>query len=72
MIQFQITLKQMGRALESETKRQTAGANLDKLIQTLFHHSMTSDEAYYVGEMVRGVDSAIAGKVYIISDTVQI
>ena len=42
-------------------------SNLDKLIQTLFHHSMTSDEAYYVGEMVRGVDSAIAGKVIRIS-----
>ena len=63
MIQFQFTLKQMGRALESEMTRQEAGANLDRLIQALFHHSMTSDEAYYVGEMVRGVDSAIAGKV---------
>jgi mediator of RNA polymerase II transcription subunit 12 len=65
MIQFQFTLKQMGRALGSETTRQTASVNLDKLIQALFRHSMTSDEAYYVGEMVRGIDSAIAGKVFI-------
>jgi len=63
MIQFQFILKQMGRALGSEATRQSASTNLDKLIQALFRHSMTSDEAHHIGEMVRGIDSAIAGKV---------
>lgn len=63
-IQFQLTLKQMGRALESENTRQIASANLDKFIQALFHHPMTSDEASYIGEMVQDVDSLIAGKLF--------
>ncbi len=26
----------------------------------LFHHTRTAEEAYYVGEMARGADSAVA------------
>lgn len=63
MVQLQLILKQMGHGLLHDSNNQAANTNLDKLILMLFHHSMTSEEAFYVGEMVRGVDTAVAGKV---------
>lgn len=63
MVQLQLILKQMGQGLLHDSNNQTTNANLDKLILMLFHHSMTSEEAFYVGEMVRGVDNTVAGKV---------
>jgi len=53
----------MGRQLSEESTRSVASANLDDLTTKIFHHSMTSEEAYFVAEMVRGVDSGVAGKV---------
>lgn len=65
MIQLQLILKQMDRDLSNESTHQATSEKLDKLILMLFHHSMTSEEAYYVGEMARGVENAVAGKVVV-------
>jgi len=32
------------------------------MISLIFHHSMTSDEAYFIAEMARGVDGPVAIK----------
>jgi mediator of RNA polymerase II transcription subunit 12, fungi type len=61
-IQLQFTLRQMGRLIIQESTSQAASDYLDKLTANLFHHSMTSEEAYFVAEMARGVDGAVAGK----------
>ena len=34
-----------------------------KMISLIFHHSMASDEAYFIAEMARGVDGPVAIKV---------
>lgn len=65
-VQLQLTLRQMGRQLASESTAHVASDRLDKLTAVLFHHEMTSEEAYFVAEMANGVDVAVAGKV---SDT---
>ncbi|KAF8070344.1 hypothetical protein FPV67DRAFT_1413891 [Lyophyllum atratum] len=62
MIQMQLILKQMGQQLVRDPNNPTAHANLDRLILMLFHHSMTSEEAFYVGEMARGADNIVVGK----------
>ncbi|GLB37302.1 putative transcription mediator complex subunit Med12 [Lyophyllum shimeji] len=62
MVQMQLILKQMGQELLHDPTNQAAHANLDRLIRMLFRHSMTSEEAFYVGEMARGVDRIVAGK----------
>lgn len=59
-LQFQFLLRQMGRALPQDA---SAGNALDKLTLMIFRHSMSSEEAYYVAQMARGVDGAVAGKV---------
>ncbi|KAF8995454.1 hypothetical protein BDQ17DRAFT_1430355 [Cyathus striatus] len=61
-IQMQFMMKQLGRALVQDNTRETASASLDKLTLMLFHHTKTSEEACYVGEMARGADTAVAGK----------
>ncbi|KAJ7647576.1 hypothetical protein FB45DRAFT_893821 [Roridomyces roridus] len=62
-IQLQFILRQMGRALSSEGKHAAAAeASLDKLILMIFHHSMTSEEAYFVAQMARGTEGAVAAK----------
>jgi len=53
----------MGRMLMQESTSQSASDCLDQLTASIFHHSMTSEEAYFVAEMARGVDGAVAGKV---------
>ncbi|KAJ7128929.1 hypothetical protein C8R43DRAFT_1026393 [Mycena crocata] len=61
-IQLQFILRQMGRALSCEGTHAAAQANLDKLILMIFHHSMTSEEAYFVAQMARGTEGVVAGK----------
>ncbi|KAJ7502832.1 hypothetical protein B0H11DRAFT_1986564 [Mycena galericulata] len=61
-IQLQFILRQMGRALSCEGTHAAAHASLDKLILMIFHHSMTSEEAYFVAQMARGTEGAVAGK----------
>jgi mediator of RNA polymerase II transcription subunit 12 len=60
---MQFSVKQLGKALAQEATHEAASSNLNKLSIMLFHQSMTSDEAYYVGEMAQGVDSTVASKV---------
>jgi mediator of RNA polymerase II transcription subunit 12 len=62
---MQFVLRQMGRRLSQELTHQAASASLDEMTLKIFHHSMTPEEAYSVAEMVKGVDSAVAGKVSI-------
>ncbi|KAJ7251846.1 hypothetical protein B0H12DRAFT_1202710 [Mycena haematopus] len=54
--------KANGRALSCEGTHAAAQASLDKLILMIFHHSMTSEEAYFVAQMARGTEGAVAGK----------
>ncbi|KAJ6602183.1 hypothetical protein B0H10DRAFT_2167359 [Mycena sp. CBHHK59/15] len=61
-IELQFILRQMGLALSREVTHAAAQANLDKLILMIFHHSMTSEEAYFVAQMARGTEGAVAGK----------
>lgn len=62
-IQLQFTLRQMGRLITQESSSKAASDCIDKLTGDIFHHSMTSEEAYFVAEMARGVDGAVASKV---------
>lgn len=55
----------MGRALSQDSTFQDASAGLDKLTSMIFRHSMTPEEAYFVAELTRDVDSAVAGKVLV-------
>ena len=61
-IQMQFQIKQVGRALSQATTHEVASNNLDKLTLMLFHHTKTSEEAYYVGEMTRGAEPTVAMK----------
>ncbi|KAJ7668448.1 hypothetical protein DFH06DRAFT_1181718 [Mycena polygramma] len=61
-IHLQFILRQMGRALSCEGTHAAAQASLDKLILMIFHHSMTSEEAYFVAQMARGTEGVVAGK----------
>ena len=60
---MQFSVKQLGKALSQESTHDAASSNLNKLSIMLFHQSMTSEEAYYVGEMARGADIMVASKV---------
>ncbi|KAG6829453.1 hypothetical protein H0H92_004513 [Tricholoma furcatifolium] len=62
MVQMQLILKEMGQELLHDTANLSAHTNLDRLILMLFNHSISSEEAFYVGEMARGVDTLVAGK----------
>lgn len=62
-ILLQFTLRQTGRMLAHESSFSVANETLDKLTGNIFHHSMTSEEAFFVAEMARGVDGAVAWKV---------
>ncbi|KAF5322492.1 hypothetical protein D9619_001365 [Psilocybe cf. subviscida] len=61
-IQMQIQVKKLGRALSHQSTSASAVADLNKLTSALFRHTRTAEEAYYVGEMARGSDSAVASK----------
>lgn len=61
-VQLQLTLRQMGRQLAVESTARVASDHLDQLTAVLFHHEMTSEEAYFVAEMTNGVDVAVACK----------
>ena len=62
-VQLQFGLKQPGRALACNSTKEGASASLDTMIFLIFHHSMTSDEAYFSVGMARGVDGPVAIKV---------
>ncbi|OAX39947.1 hypothetical protein K503DRAFT_781763 [Rhizopogon vinicolor AM-OR11-026] len=62
-VQLQFGLRQLGRALACESTKDGASASLDKMTSLIFHHSMASEEAYFIAEMARGVDGPVAIKV---------
>jgi mediator of RNA polymerase II transcription subunit 12 len=64
-IHLQFMLRQMGREISQESTHDTASDSLDRLTLILFHHSISSEEAYFVAEMARGVESSVASKVFI-------
>jgi mediator of RNA polymerase II transcription subunit 12 len=55
----------MGREISQESTHNAASEALDRLTLVLFQHSINSEEAYFVAEMARGVESSIASKVFI-------
>lgn len=63
-IQLQFILRQMGRTLAQDLGHEAAHASLDKLTLMIFHHSMTSEEAFFIAQMARGTEGAVAGKVF--------
>ncbi|KAG6821035.1 hypothetical protein H0H93_007925 [Arthromyces matolae] len=62
MVQMQLILKEMGQELLRDPQSSSAHSNLDRLISMLLNHSMSSEQATYVGEMARGVDNVVAEK----------
>jgi len=62
-IQLRFGLKQLGKALACNSTKEGASASLDTMISLILHHSMTSDEAYFIVGMARGVDGPVAIKV---------
>jgi mediator of RNA polymerase II transcription subunit 12, fungi type len=62
-VHLQLILKELGRALNRESTREHALSNLEKVSRELFSHRITHEEAYYIGEVARGVDDAVLGKV---------
>ncbi|KAF7301177.1 Med12 domain-containing protein [Mycena indigotica] len=62
-IELQFLLRHMGRALSCEGAHTAAAqVSLDKLILMIFHHSMTSEQAYFVAQMARGTEGVVAAK----------
>jgi hypothetical protein len=64
-IHLQLILKELGRALSRDSTREHALSNLEKVSRELFSHRITHEEAYYIGEVTRGVDDAVLGKVWV-------
>ncbi|KAH0832417.1 hypothetical protein J3R83DRAFT_13457 [Lanmaoa asiatica] len=64
-VQLQFGLRQLGRAMVNDSTKQAASASLDKMTSVLFHHSIASDEACFIAEMVKEIDSSVAGKVHL-------
>ena len=62
-VQLQFGLRQLGRAMANDSTKQAASASLDKMTSVLFHHSIASEEACFIAEMVKEIDSAVAEKV---------
>lgn len=63
-VQLQFGLRQLGRAMAHDTTKQAASASLDKMTSMLFHHSMASDEAYFIAETARDIDGPVAEKFF--------
>lgn len=63
-VQLQFGLRQLGRAMAHDSTRQAASTSLDKMMSMLFHHSMASDEAYFIAEMAKGIDGSVAEKFF--------
>ncbi|KAG9308127.1 hypothetical protein JVU11DRAFT_12480 [Chiua virens] len=61
-VQLQFGLRQLGRAMANDSTRQAASASLDKMTSVLFHHSIAYEEACFIAEMVKEIDSAVAEK----------
>ncbi|KAJ7594649.1 hypothetical protein C8J56DRAFT_444559 [Mycena floridula] len=59
-VHLQFVLRQMGESGRPESKEISAG--LDKLTSMLFQHTFSSEEAYFVAEMTKGVGSLVSGK----------
>ncbi|KAG8221691.1 hypothetical protein J3R82DRAFT_1977 [Butyriboletus roseoflavus] len=64
-VQLQFGLRQLGRAMANDSTKQAASASLDKMTSVLFHHSIAYEEACFIAEMVKEIDSAVAEKVYL-------
>ncbi|KAG6370976.1 hypothetical protein JVT61DRAFT_10690 [Boletus reticuloceps] len=60
--QLQFGLRQLGRAMANDSTKQAASASLDKMTSVLFHHSIAYEEACFIAEMVKEIDSAVAEK----------
>ncbi|KAI6044642.1 hypothetical protein EDC04DRAFT_2641397 [Pisolithus marmoratus] len=63
-VQLQFGLRQLGRAMAHDVTKQAASTSLDKMTSMLFHHSMVSDEAYFIAETIRDIDGPIAEKFF--------
>ncbi|KAF9219563.1 hypothetical protein BS17DRAFT_760662 [Gyrodon lividus] len=61
-VQLQFGLRQLGRAMAHNSTKQAASASLDKMTSMLFHHSMASDEAYFIAEIAKEIDGPVAEK----------
>lgn len=63
-VQLQFGLRQLGRAMAHDATKQAASASLDKMTSMLFHHSMASDEAYFIAQTARDIDGPVAEKFF--------
>jgi mediator of RNA polymerase II transcription subunit 12, fungi type len=62
-VQLQFTLRQTASALMNPTTSASANEILDQLAFSIFRHAMTSEEAYFIAETMKGVDKVVATKV---------
>ncbi|THH02580.1 hypothetical protein EW026_g328 [Hermanssonia centrifuga] len=63
-IELRFTMKQLGEALLRESSRDKASACLDNLTSNVFGQGMNSEEADFIAEMMKGVSTSVAGKLY--------
>ncbi|PFH52051.1 hypothetical protein AMATHDRAFT_57831 [Amanita thiersii Skay4041] len=59
---LQLTLKQLGRGFAGESTWEYAKSSLDKVSHELFNRRITFEEAFYIGEISKGVGDVVAGK----------
>jgi mediator of RNA polymerase II transcription subunit 12, fungi type len=61
---LQFTLRRMGKvAANDASSNANAIQELDQLSSKIFTHTLSSQEAYFIAQMTRGVGGAVAGKV---------
>lgn len=62
-VQLQFGLRQLGRAMANDSTKQAASASLDRMTSVLFHHSIASEEACFIAEIMKEIDNTVAEKV---------
>ncbi|KAF4567767.1 RNA polymerase II mediator complex subunit [Pleurotus pulmonarius] len=61
-IQMKLILRQMGRTTFSESTRQSAKHDLDRLIKAIFHHAVSAEQACVMADMAKGADPEVVSE----------
>jgi len=68
---LQFMLRRMGKVVSQEAVGHAkAILELDQLSSKIFTHTLSSQEAYFIAQMTRGVGGAVAGKVGVTADLI--
>lgn len=60
---MKLILRQMGRTTFSESTRQSAKHDLDRLIKAIFHHAVSAEQACVMADMAKGADPEVVSEV---------